>query len=162
MYTCGNEYIFVYGCYTVFFFPYRSHEYVLEATKKLYAGIRQTELMVLISTAEFSASKILKKKKIAFRSRGAGLVLFFFFYNDIVFTYKSLNDTVDRPEFLYRIGFQVPAFTSRNKSGFRVPFSSKNHVIDSPICRLPEFRNESVGFDFNYDPTSKLKLYALN
>lgn len=52
-------------------------------------------------------------------------------YSDVVFGYKLLNGIVNCPELLSKIGFDF-----RNKSSFHGPFSSRNYLNNSPICRL--------------------------
>jgi len=48
-------------------------------------------------------------------------------------------------------------FNSRNILSFYVPppLGTRNYVINSPICRLPESCNEVINFDFNFDSVYK-------
>lgn len=40
-----------------------------------------------------------------------------------------------------KLVLESPAFDSRNKYSFHIPFSPRNNVNDSPMCHLPKSCN---------------------
>ena len=82
-------------------------------------------------------------------------------FNDASTIFKILNNSIQCPEILEKIGLSIPSFYTRSKTVFYESFHGQSYSFNEPKSRMLRVCNSLDSFDFNYDSESKLRHLCL-